>query len=203
MKVAVAIYRKVGFKQPPEHDFKVFAMYGLEPEHGEFFVTADDSSFNLLTTERNSTMQPVHYLLIWSVISFWGLGQIWFCQIVIYPLFAKVGEAEYVGYHRFYTSRIPLPVILPGFASFLLPIALAFFGPVVPAWMTAANIALGIVGLLVTVLLEIPRHNMLEKNGKNDRTIAELIRYNWPRTASFTLQAGVTMAMLVHVLGQP
>lgn len=59
---------------------------------------------------------------------------------------------------------------------------------------------MGIVGLLVTVLLEIPRHNKLD-SGKNDRLIAELIRYNWRRTASMTLQAAVTFAMLVHVLG--
>jgi ribosomal protein S18 acetylase RimI-like enzyme len=40
MKDAVAIYRKTGFERAPEHDFKVFAMYGLEPEDGEFLVTA-------------------------------------------------------------------------------------------------------------------------------------------------------------------
>jgi hypothetical protein len=142
------------------------------------------------------------YLLLWSMLSFWGLGQIWFVQIVVYPLFAKVGTAEYIGYHRFYTSRIPLVVILPGFASFLLPIPLAFFGPEVPAWMTAANIAMGIVGLLVTVLLEIPRHGRLEKGGKDDAVINELIRYNWPRTASITSQAAVTLAMLVWVFGR-
>lgn len=137
-------------------------------------------------------MQPELYLLIWSVVSFWVLGQIWLVQIVIYPLFAKVGEHEYVGYHRFYNCHILLPVILPGFASFLLPVALAVVGPAAPAWMTAANIALGIVGLLVTAPLEMPRHNMLERTGKNGRTIAELIRCNWPRTASITLQAVIT-----------
>jgi hypothetical protein len=139
------------------------------------------------------------YLLLWAALSFWTLGQIWFAQIVVYPLFAKVGEADYVDYHRFYTSRIPLPVILPGFASFLLPIALALFGPAVPVWMTVANIATGIAGLLVTVLLEIPRHGKLEKFGKNETIIAELVRYNWPRTASITLQAAVTMLMMMHV----
>jgi hypothetical protein len=142
------------------------------------------------------------YLLLWSVLSFWELGQIWLVQIVVYPLFAKIGEREYGDYHRFYTSRIPLVVILPGFASFLLPIPLAFFGPEVPIWMAVANIAMGIVGLLDTVLLEIPRHGRLEKHGKNDTTIAELIRYNWPRTASITLQAAVTMAMLIWVFGR-
>lgn len=130
-----------------------------------------------------------------------GLGQIWLAQIVVYPLFTKVGEADYVRYHSFYASRILLPVIVPGFAGFLLPVPLAVFGPAVPLWMSAANIAAGIAGLLVTVLLEIPRHNKLEKDGKNDVMIAELIRYNWPRTLSITAQSLITFMMLVHVFG--
>src|SRR5688572_29020899 len=108
-------------------------------------------------------------LLLWSALVFWVLGQIWFAQVVVYPLFARVGEVDYVRYHRFYTRRIPLPVIVPGFASFLLPMVLAFYGPAVPAWMSAVNVAAGIAGLLVTVLLEIPRHARLEKTGKNER----------------------------------
>jgi len=140
-------------------------------------------------------------LLLWAGLVFWVLGQIWFVQIVVYPLFAQVGAAEYVGYHRFYSRHIPLPVIVPGFASFLLPVPLALYGPVVPFWMSAANIAAGIVGLLVTILLEIPRHSRLEKNGKDEAVIAELIRYNWPRTLSITSQAVITFLMLRHVFG--
>jgi hypothetical protein len=140
-------------------------------------------------------------IVLWSALVFWVLGQIWFVQIVVYPLFARVGEAQYVGYHAFYSRRIPLPVIIPGFASFLLPIMIALYGPSVPAWMTATNIAAGIVGLLVTVLLEIPRHARLEKGGKNVVTIAELVRYNWPRTASISVQALVALLMLYHVFG--
>jgi hypothetical protein len=138
-------------------------------------------------------------LLFWAALAFWALGQIWLVQIVVYPLFAEVGEADYIRYHRFYSQRIPLPVILPGFASFLLPIPLAFFGPAVPWWMTAANIASGLTGLAVTVLLEIPRHARLEKRGKDRAVIAELIRYNWPRTLSISTQSIVTLLMLRHV----
>ena len=112
-------------------------------------------------------------LLLWAALVFWVLGQIWLVQIVVYPLFARVGEADYIRYHRFYSRRIPVPVIIPGFASFVLPIPLAMYGPAVPAWMSAANIIAGIVGLLVTVLLEIPRHARLERAGKDGSVIAE------------------------------
>jgi hypothetical protein len=140
------------------------------------------------------------FLLLWTALVFWTLGQIWLTQIVVYPLFAQVGEADYVRYHRFYTRRIPLPVIIPGFASFLVPGVLAVYGPVVPAWMSVANIAAGGVGLLVTVLLQIPRHGRLETGGKNDVLIAELVRYNWLRTLSMSAQAVITVLMLLHAV---
>jgi hypothetical protein len=103
-------------------------------------------------------MDLAHWLLLlWTGVIYYVLGGIWFAQIVVYPLFAKVSAKEYVRYHKFYSSRIPLPVIVPGFASFLVPVAVVFFGPdSVPAWMTLANAACGFVDLAVTVVLEIP-----------------------------------------------
>lgn len=147
-------------------------------------------------------MDFAHLLLLLSaVVAFYVAGQIWFAQVVVYPLFARVGEAEYARYHRLYSSRIPLPVILPGFASFLLPVALVFFAPdSVPPWMTWANAAFGMVGLLVTVALEIPRHARLEKGGKQETVIRELIRYNWPRTLSITASALLALLMLETAL---
>lgn len=137
------------------------------------------------------------FLLLCTVVIFYVLGEIWFVQIVVYPLFGKVGEDEYVAYHKFYSSRIPLPVILPGFASFLVPLALVFFRPEsVPLWMALANAACGLVGLFVTIALEIPRHARLEKGGKQEAVIRELIRYNWPRTLSITGSAIVTLMMV-------
>jgi hypothetical protein len=137
------------------------------------------------------------FLLVWTVLILYVLGEIWFAQIVVYPLFAKVGEAEYVAYHRFYSSRIPLPVIVPGFASFLLPVALVFVRPEsVPLWIALANAGCGLVGLVVTVALEIPRHARLEKGGKQEKVIRELILYNWPRTISITGSALLTFMML-------
>jgi hypothetical protein len=137
------------------------------------------------------------FLLFWTVVVLYVLGEIWFAQLVVYPLFAKVGEDEYVTYHKFYSSRILLPVIVPGFASFFLPIALVFLRPdSVPLWMALANVACGLVGLFVTVALEIPRHARLENSGKSEAVIRELILYNWPRTLSISGSAFLTLLML-------
>jgi hypothetical protein len=143
-------------------------------------------------------MDVAHWLLLfWTVVIFYVTGQIWFAQIVVYPLFGKVGKDEYVAYHRFYSSRIPLPVIVPGFASFLLPIVLVFIRPdPVPLSLALANVACGLVGLFVTVALEIPRHARLEKEGKQEAVVQELIRYNWPRTLAITGSALLTLLML-------
>lgn len=136
-------------------------------------------------------------LLFWTVLVLYVFGQIWLVQIVVYPLFGKVGPGEYVAYHRFYSSRIPLPVIVPGFASFLVPVALVFLGlGSVPVWMYLANAGCGLAGLIVTVALEIPRHARLEKGGKQDAVIRELVLYNWPRTLSITGSAFLTLLML-------
>lgn len=134
-------------------------------------------------------------LLIALIIQIYNLGTIWFCQLAVYPLFAKVGPAEYATYHRYYTTHILFQVIIPGFLSFVLPIAVLIWLPdAVPGWMAVANVAMGIVGFLVTVGLEIPRHNKLD-HGKNDQLIRELIAYNWPRTLSITVSALLTLAM--------
>jgi hypothetical protein len=69
--------------------------------------------------------------------------------------------------------------------------------------MTAANIAAGLIGLLVTVLLEIPRHARLGEGGKDGAVISGLIRYNWPRTLSISAQSVVTFLMLRHVFLVP
>ena len=90
-----------------------------------------------------------------------------------------------------------MPVIVPGFACFLLPIVLVFLRPdSVPPWLALANAACGVVALLVTVALEIPRHARLEKGGKQGTVIRELILYNWPRTLAITGSCLLTLLML-------
>ena len=137
------------------------------------------------------------FLVLCAVVAFYNLGVAWFAQVVVYPLFGQVGPAEYRAYHLYYSSRIWLPIIVPGFACFLLPIVLVFLRPdSVPSWLALANAACGVVALLVTVALEIPRHARLEKGGKQGGVIRELILYNWPRTLAITGSSLLTLLML-------
>jgi hypothetical protein len=153
-------------------------------------------AFHCIIERKKIVMDIPHTILVIAlIIQMYNLGTIWFCQLAVYPLFARVGPAEYAGYHRFYTSHIMFQVIVPGFLSFVLPVVVLIWLPAsVPVWMAVANVAMGIVGLAVTVGLEIPRHNKLD-HGKDDRLIQELIAYNWPRTASITVSAALTLAM--------
>ena len=42
-----------------------------------------------------------------------------------------------------------------------------------------------------------PSHARLERGGKQDKVIRELVRYNWPRTLSITGSAFLTLLMLI------
>ncbi len=137
------------------------------------------------------------FLLFCTLLGFYNLGVIWLVQIVVYPLFAKVESTEFLDYHKFYLSRIPFPVILPGFTSFLLPIGLIFLRPEsVPLWIALANAACGLLSLFVTVALAIPCHTRLENGGKQEKVIRELILYNWPRTFGITASTCLMLVML-------
>jgi hypothetical protein len=141
---------------------------------------------------------PQAWALAGFGVSTWAAAQLWFAQLVIYPLFARVGESQNLDYHRFYARRILLPVIVPGFACFLLPWPLAWLGSAAPI-LASTNVGCGLLGLLVTVVLEIPRHVQLERHGRDVQVITELIRYNWPRTLAVTAQAGCCLAMLMEL----
>ena len=63
--------------------------------------------------------KPVDIKTLSAIIEFWVLGQIWFAQIVVYPLLGRVGDEEYLTYHRFYARRIPLTLL--GLLQYLTP----------------------------------------------------------------------------------
>ena len=137
------------------------------------------------------------FLLFFAVLSVYNCGVIWPTQRVTYPLFQLVPEAQFRAYHLFYNRRITAVVVVPGFLSFLAPFLLtAFRPPTVPLTLAVLSAALGGVALLTTAGLEIPRHIRLQREGKTDRLLRELIVYNWLRTAAISAQALLVLWLL-------
>jgi len=69
----------------------------------------------------------------------------------------------------------------------------------IPAWATLIAGACGVVILLTTAFLEVPKHLKLDKHGKSDALINGLVRDNLPRTIAWTI-ASIMMVYSLSVL---
>jgi hypothetical protein len=126
-------------------------------------------------------------------------GLIWFVQIVHYPLFARVGAAEFIGYeqaHQRLTSLVVAPLMLVELAT---AIALAVWlrpadFPTVLAWM--GLILVGVVWLS-TFLLQVPQHEALG-SGFEINAHGFLVVSNWIRTIAWSARA----VLLLWVVGR-
>jgi hypothetical protein len=120
-------------------------------------------------------------------------GLIWTIQIVHYPLFARVGPAQFPAYEAAHTASItPLvgPVML---LELLAALALVFARPpAIPAW--AAWTALALVALIwaSTILLQVPRHSQLA-SGFHPAAHAALVSSNWLRTAAWSARSALLL----------
>lgn len=124
------------------------------------------------------------------------VGLIWLVQIVSYPLFARVGSAEFVAYHAAHTRLITFvvgPLMVVELAG---AIALVRLGdPIVPrgvAWL-AAFLAVATWGLTMSV--SVPQHDVLAR-GFDARAHALLVTTNWLRTAAWSAR-GMLLLWLV------
>jgi hypothetical protein len=143
------------------------------------------------------------FLLLFAACSLYNCGTIWMTQRVSYPLFRLVGSSEFVVYDWHYFLNIIPVVIIPAFCVMIGSLAFLIIHPhSVPEWALLVNAIFGLAGLAVTLGLEIPRNLRLQKGGKSDVVIQELIRYNWLRTLVFTAHA-LLMVWLLTVAFAP
>jgi hypothetical protein len=121
-------------------------------------------------------------------------GLIWTIQVVHYPLFARVGEAEWRAYEREHQRRITLvvaPLMLANVALAAV-VVLADDGPAALRW---ANAALAAGVFAATALVFSPLHGRLATS-HDGAAIGRLVTVNWWRTAAWTAQAGVALALV-------
>jgi len=129
-------------------------------------------------------------------------GIIWFVQIVHYPLFARVGKAEFVEYEAEHTTRTgwvvgpPMLVEIGTATLALLPgLRPEFF----PMWAAVAGEALVGVIWISTAALQVPLHGRLVK-GFEAGAAARLVSSNWVRTVCWSLRAVLLLWVLAQAL---
>jgi hypothetical protein len=113
------------------------------------------------------------------------VGLIWTVQIVVYPLFDRVGRAVFASWHQAYVERIgrvvgPLMLMEMGTAGWLL-----WAGWRDPVFVSSVAL-LGFIWV-TTALVQVPLHRRLA-GGFEGAAHQRLVRTNWLRTLAWSLR---------------
>jgi len=117
------------------------------------------------------------------IINFGLVVLIWLVQLIIYPSFAQIRDAEFSSWHRRYVRKITA-VVAPLMLAQLLLIIMTLINRPDAAAMLMLACVLGI--WLTSFTLSVPCHKQLQDGGKNDQVIQRLVRTNWIRTILWT-----------------
>lgn len=126
-------------------------------------------------------------------------GLIWFVQIVHYPLFLAIGDAEFTRYEALHCRRtgyVVAPLMLMEVAS----AAWLFCRPPTAAteWAVTIGLALLAVIWLSTVILQVPCHRRLER-GFDRAVLGRLVGTNWIRTVAWSARAVLALVVVCGV----
>lgn len=139
------------------------------------------------------TLLAAHAAATWFMV-----GLIWTIQAVHYPLFARVGAAEFVAYERSHTTRMGRLLVAPAGAEVILAAALVLARPagVSPTvvWIGGGLLA---AAWVITALVHVPLHGRLS-SGRDDRDLGRLVRTNWWRTGLWTVRGALAASLLVQ-----
>ena len=148
-------------------------------------------------------MPSPNVLLIANVLSTWYMvGLIWMVQVVHYPLFAKVGSEQFVGYQISHQTLTTLVVGPPMLVEIATAVLLIWIRPVaIPAWIVF--VALGLLAIVwaSTAFLQVPCHEKLT-DGFDVAVHWRLVLSNWIRTFGWTARGVLVTWMLVFVLDE-
>ncbi|MCX7784250.1 MAG: hypothetical protein N2318_11495 [Meiothermus sp.] len=123
----------------------------------------------------------LHFAATWFLV-----GLIWIVQVVHYPLFAKVGTAEFASYEAAHANLITLVVGPLMLLELLTAVVLLTLWPSsLPGWLGWLLLALVGVIWLTTMLVSVPLHAKLAA-GFDAQAHALLVGSNWIRTLTWT-----------------
>jgi hypothetical protein len=144
---------------------------------------------------------PIVFLLATTILFIYCTGGSWMLQNVSYPTYAHVGEAEFINFHKDSGRRLIPIFVVPAVIACWCSIILVFWRPAtMPIWVGVISAICGLVILVTTLAIEVPKHNKLDSDGKSMTLINGLVRDNLPRAISWTLGSAVLVFGLLQVL---
>lgn len=134
------------------------------------------------------------WVFVLNLAATWYMvGLIWMVQVVHYPLFDRVGEAQFARYEADHARRITPIVGLPMLLELVTAGSLAFQTlPGFPRWASLLGLALVVSIWLSTALIQVPCHAKLER-GFDAEIHRWLVASNWIRTLLWSVR-GVLMS---------
>jgi hypothetical protein len=142
----------------------------------------------------------VIYLVVCTVLCCFCTGASWMLQVVCYPTYALVGDQEFVPFHVDFGKRLLVAVVVPMLLTSVMIFALVFLRPAAaPIW--AALVAAGCIAviLITTIVIEVPKHQKLDREGKSLEVIRALVSNNLPRVVCWMLASLMLLVMVVSV----
>lgn len=136
-------------------------------------------------------------LLLHTFATLMMVGIIWMVQIVHYPLFAEIGEANFSAYETAHMSRMSLlvgPVMLIELLTGLILITLPAPGGIAQ-WIPLAGMGLIAALWLFTLFINLPQHGSLAA-GFSVELHSALVQSNWIRTVLWTGRGILVLWML-------
>ena len=145
-----------------------------------------------------SIFAPLFLLDTAAALYLWGV--IWTIQMAQYPLFARIGAAQWEDYHAVYTRSITV-VVLPAMVTELGTSGLLAL--LRPAWLSPSLLWAGFICAAltwaVTFFVSVPLHDTLGR-GFSAEAIARLVATNWLRTAFWTAHACLLLVQVWRLL---
>lgn len=133
-------------------------------------------------------------LLIHAGATCYMVGLIWFVQIVHYPLFEGVSEAQFPSYetrHQQLTTLVVGPAMLIEVCS----AAMLLYRGNGPSWMLWLGLGLLIVIWISTACLQVPCHEALA-SGFKEPIHRWLVMTNWLRTVAWSVRGILSLWLI-------
>lgn len=118
---------------------------------------------------------------------------IWIVQLVVYPGFKYYKREGLQEWHHRYTVQISY-IVFPLMLGQLLVTGIQLWNKL--SWYTLGSLLIIVLLWGSTFLQFVPLHNKISKGGFNEKTIVQLVRKNWFRTALWTALFFMSLAFI-------